>query len=437
LFPLLLEGKQSNSFIGITCGFVIGFAVINGLETIIEMVTDYFENSYDKKKNNIPNIITDDNIETENNVFNPIHDLHINPKHIYTRVTSDTGEELDPISFDLGYDKNIVVDIDMTHAENAISNPSHRSHILSHFDEIKSMIKGMETKSYNLLLQELNATETEKIAEEIDESIHSLQYKIDHCRRLLQGSEYTEALVNSNNNNIVDKKTTWVTEDKKVAINKRLTVLRCTMNHLVEHLNEEKITTDTLKEMITHMKDMDHNITIFHDTIDNISSFRWGRRVMPETVLGDKLPLSLIIPIAIDCFVDGFLIGVSVVLSPKAGYVLTLANTLEMSFLGMAYSSRLCKCTGSTPHARFIATLFPPLLMLLATGVGASLAKIAFNIPAVYIGFVAFGVIALLTLVCCELLIEARENQQNNEKWFIQGLIFVGVYLVLMLDNVI
>lgn len=415
------------------------------METLIETITDYFEKKYD---NNITiNNINDNDVEYINN---PIHievgndninniltdkNLQHNPRHIYTRVRSDNGEELDPISFDLGYDKNIEVDIDMTHAENAISNPNHRSHILSHFDEIKFMIKDMETKSYNLLLQELTTSETEKVAEEIDESIHLLQYKIDHCRRLLQGSEYAEAFVS--NSNLGDKKTTWVTEEKKIAINKRLTVLRCTMNHLVEHLHEDKITTDTLKEMISHMKDMDHNISIFHDTIDNISSFRWGRRVMPETVLGDKLPLSLIIPVTIDCFVDGFLIGVSVILSPKAGYILSLANSIEMSFLGMAYSSRLCKCTGSTPISRFYATIFPPLLMLLATGIGASLAKIAFHTPAVYIGFVAFGVIALLTLVCCELLIEARENQQDNQHWYIQGLIFAGVYVVLVLDNVI
>jgi hypothetical protein len=46
--------------------------------------------------------------------------------------------------------------------------------------------------------------------------------------------------------------------------------------------------------------------------------------------------------------------------------------------------------------------------MFLASGLGALLAGAAQSVPAVYIGFVAFGVVALLFLVCNELLIEAR-----------------------------
>ena len=41
--------------------------------------------------------------------------------------------------------------------------------------------------------------------------------------------------------------------------------------------------------------------------------------------------VSLVVPVSIDCMVDGFLIGVSVALNPVAGYVLGVANCLEVS----------------------------------------------------------------------------------------------------------
>jgi hypothetical protein len=46
--------------------------------------------------------------------------------------------------------------------------------------------------------------------------------------------------------------------------------------------------------------------------------------------------------------------------------------------------------------------------MFLASGFGAFLANAARSIPAVYVGFVSFGVVSLLFLVCNELVIEAR-----------------------------
>ena len=62
---------------------------------------------------------------------------------------------------------------------------------------------------------------------------------------------------------------------------------------------------------------------------------------MVEPLLGDKIPISLVVPVTLDCFTDGFLIGVSVSISPSAGIVLGIANCLEMSFLGEFYFKKL------------------------------------------------------------------------------------------------
>ena len=75
-----------------------------------------------------------------------------------------------------------------------------------------------------------------------------------------------------------------------------------------------------------------------------------------------------LLPVLIDGFVDGFLIGITVGVAPKAGFILGFANCLEMSFLGMALSSRVSKCTGSPAFHRFAAIAIPPLIMFLAAG---------------------------------------------------------------------
>ena len=79
-------------------------------------------------------------------------------------------------------------------ASKAFETPDHRNHILEHMHEIAKAINEMENKS-NQLLEDANLSQrdSENIAEKIDEEIHSLQYQLDHCRRLVQGSE-TEIL---------------------------------------------------------------------------------------------------------------------------------------------------------------------------------------------------------------------------------------------------
>jgi hypothetical protein len=80
-------------------------------------------------------------------------------------------------------------------------------------------------------------------------------------------------------------------------------------------------------------------------------------------------------------------------------YILAGANSLEMSSLGMAYSARLAKYTGSSFLARQLAMICPPQLMFLSSGFGAFLANQAQDSFVVFIYFVAFGVYALIALV--------------------------------------
>ncbi len=66
----------------------------------------------------------------------------------------------------------------------AIQVPNHRSHLEEHLLEIHGCVIAMETRATHLVGNDhLSQRDTEQIAEEIDEAIHSLQYKLDHCRR--------------------------------------------------------------------------------------------------------------------------------------------------------------------------------------------------------------------------------------------------------------
>ncbi len=228
---------------------------------------------------------------------------------------------------------------------------------------------------------------------------------------------------------------TWITEERVGKMRKRLNGLKSSAEHLIEHMQQPAIDKDTLQEIHEHMDFMDAQISHFHASVENVAS-KWHRsHAMAITQMGDTLPMGLVVPVVIDCFVDGFLIGVSVALSPKAGFILAFANCLEMAFLGMAYSTRLVKCTGSTLFMRYLALYSPPVLMCLSAGLGAQLGTLSEAVPAVFVGFVAFGVVALLFLVCNELLIEARNAQGEEERWWISIMIFAGIYVVLMVSH--
>lgn len=315
-------------------------------------------------------------------------------------------------------------------ALNAISDPDHKDHLRGHLLEMTQVISSMESKSKRFIEEKMTTEDTEMLAEEIDESIHQLQYQLDHCRRLLQGSEAKHTVKN------VAMLTSWMTEDKKIALNDRLKLLRLTAIHLVDHMREDEIDEDLIHEMHQHMKEMDRHINYFHDIMDTWTS-KWRSIPMPNIEFGATLPMSLIIPVTLDCFVDGFLIGVAVALSPEAGYVLAGANCLEMGSLGMAYSARIVKCTGSSMMNRQLAVYCPPLLMFLSSGFGALLAGSSESAPAVFVAFVAFGIYALVALVCGELIIEAKEAHQDDEKWWISACLYFGIFLVLMLHPVL
>lgn len=410
LFPVMLNGNDKTSYIGISIGFVVGLSTIYGLEAVI---------------GHLESIDSDDAPATQNPLASLVKTF---PRHSGDAVDNPVLGNYELTEFH-DVEGGGFEDEELNRASEAISAPEHRHHIMEHLHELMVAIRDMEGKSSMLANSELTVRQTEDIAEHIDEQVHMLQYKLDHCRRLLEGSETDQYNTH--------KSSAWVTEERKANIVKGINGLRFTVEHLLEHINEQTIDKEVLQEMRIHMDYMDKQINFFHDSIEKVS-LKWKRNYhhqLPVTKEGDTLPLGLVLPVTMDCFVDGFLIGVSTSISFKAGAVLGAANCLEMSFLGMAYAARLKKCTASSYRNRMLALYGPPLLMTASAVLGAVVGDATRAVYAIFIALVAFGSVALLFLVCNELLIEAREAQGDDERWWISITVFLGIYIVLMLDH--
>jgi zinc transporter ZupT len=107
-----------------------------------------------------------------------------------------------------------------------------------------------------------------------------------------------------------------------------------------------------------------------------------------------------------------------------------------MAFLGMAVSVRVRKCTGSSVAVRYLSMIAPPVVMYLTTLIGAAMGSAAKSVPFIFVTFVSFGVVALLFLVCNELLVEARKAHEENEKWWITAVVFLGIWLVMVMGDI-
>ena len=303
----------------------------------------------------------------------------------------------------------------------------HKDHIKMHLDELAAAVCLVDERAARLAEPNIRADEEEQLAEEIDEELHKLMYKLDHTRRLLEGAE--------------TGRPQGLPEAEKAAMRTRVAGLKDALAHLHEHMQAPSLDRPTVLEVHAHMEDLDEMLKTFHNKSSETFS-RWRRSsvVLNEPASGRPapgLPWSLVVPVTIDSLVDGFLIGLSCALSTHAGLVLAFATCIEMAFLGAAFAATVSRCTGARLAARLAVIVLPPLTLLGAAAVGAALGDISSTRPAVFVAFVAFGVVELLFLVTHELLIEAHEALNGSSVWWINVWLFVGIGLVLVMNRVL
>lgn len=269
LFPLMIGAdiSASNSMIGISAGFAIGLLMLNGTEAAIE----FFIQVADKRKASIigtggPSTVSDIVRKKTDIPFDNIEEnLSLELSSFYAGRRGSHGDRV-------GFLENETwEEAPLAKASLAIASPRHRNHLEAHLVELHDCILLMEAKATQLFEgHTIPLKDSEQIAEEIDEAIHSLQYKLDHCKRLLQGSE-TDAELSIQGTTIVNTvlfDNGWSTDAKRIQLKGRLNGLKATATHLVEHIKEAVIDKDTLQEMHEHMEHMDTQLSSFHSSVE-------------------------------------------------------------------------------------------------------------------------------------------------------------------------
>ena len=141
-----------------------------------------------------------------------------------------------------------------------------------------------------------------------------------------------------------------------------------------------------------------------------------------------KSTLGLVVMVAVDIFIDGLVLGIGFAAGPKQGFLLTVALTIEVLFLGLSLTPELSE---AIQRPTKVIAVVAGLAILLP--IGAALGIPVSHLPNFWIAaFFSFGLIALLYLVTEELLVEAHSAP---EKPWVTSLFFVGFLLILLLDE--
>jgi ZIP family zinc transporter len=134
----------------------------------------------------------------------------------------------------------------------------------------------------------------------------------------------------------------------------------------------------------------------------------------------------MMVPIGIDLFVDGLLVGIGFAAGVSAGRLLVIALSFELLSLGLAIS--LVMREAGFPPLK--AVVLPILLALITMVGGAAIGAGALSHAphAVLAGVLAFGAAALLFLVTEQLLVEAHEVGETP----VATTMFFGGFLLLL-----
>lgn len=237
------------------------------------------------------------------------------------------------------------------YASTALYSNSHQRNIRARLEEMHEYVQAV-TGRCAIFLEDsspLPLSVSEEAFERIDEALHMLDYKIDHAMRLLQGSEFADHLLQSSSykNRTTQKNENYPSimmrmqprfEDRH-EVEKICATLDESVQHILGHAKND-ISPEELTELYGHLDDLKAIVDNLHDHVESASR-KWCRsKPFPDTEPGDFVSISLVLPVCIDSMVDGFIIGIAASTSASAGIIMAVVNSMEMSFLGMAYAPR-------------------------------------------------------------------------------------------------
>lgn len=247
--------------------------------------------------------------------------------------------------------------------------------------------------------------------EAVDEEVHGIDFLVDSVRRLCRGAEPIDTRNAARLRYHVDVLIHDVEKLKKIdpvqtsAIDGQLRSTAATLRHI--HLHAERGTFR-----------------------------RWGPRPLHKGEEAEEeqegaLPKGIICAVVVDSAVDGMLIGLAASVASASGWLMAIATSMEMGFLGYSFACEIRKARRSGCLPKLI-TFAPPVCMILSSALSAASTSVAENTP-IFSGLVAFAMVALLFLVLQELLVEAHEKEEN-EVWHVGVFLYVGLLLSIGFD---
>ena len=162
-----------------------------------------------------------------------------------------------------------------------------------------------------------------------------------------------------------------------------------------------------------------------------IKRFAASKGTDKEISVINKLPVSLLVAIGVDIFIDGLLLGIGFSAGSKEGMLLAIALSVELLSLGIATATEVGANKLSKQKSIVIITLLAMVFFTSAVLGATLLHNLSDSAMEVVL---SFGLSALLFLVTEELLTEAHEEKETV--WHTSAF-FVGFLLFLILGMII
>ena len=144
-----------------------------------------------------------------------------------------------------------------------------------------------------------------------------------------------------------------------------------------------------------------------------------------------KLPMSLLLAIGVDIFIDGLLLGIGFSAGSTEGMLLALALSIELLSLGIATATELGENKVTKQRSFSIVAVLAAVFFASAVLGGSLLSNLSHSAMEIVL---SFGLSALLFLVTEELLVEAHEEEETV--WHTASF-FVGFLLFLVLGMIV
>lgn len=155
-----------------------------------------------------------------------------------------------------------------------------------------------------------------------------------------------------------------------------------------------------------------------------------GRERVSESIT-PRLPLGLLVAVAIDLLIDGLLVGLGTRLGSTQALIITIALTLEILFLSLSLVAELTERGLTAMRATAVCTGLGLVTAVGAVGAAAMLADVDQTVLAFVL---ALGAAALLYLAVEELIVEAHDQAETA---FLSAMLFVGFLCIYVLGELV